>query len=67
MHALIIKGPFPVIKVYNQSQIIILQCPDRTIENVSRNRVFLAPKTKTKSDIMTEFLQMNLTDIVSYY
>lgn len=40
---------------------------DRTSDNVSCNRVVLAPKTKTKTDPMTEAQSMKLTEMVTDY
>ena len=40
----IAEGPFPVKKVDQENKTVFLERPDKTVENVSRSRVVLAPK-----------------------
>ena len=48
----IAAGPFPVKKVDKDKKTVLLERPDKTVENVSRSRVVLAPKGLSSEQLL---------------
>ena len=46
------EGPFPVKKVYKENKTVLLERPDKTVENLSRSRVILAPKRASTKELL---------------
>lgn len=53
------------MRVDSKANTVVIEHLDLTVESDSQNRVLLAPKTKTKSDLITKVQLMKLAEIVS--
>ena len=63
----IADGPFPVLRVDNTAKTVVIKRPDNSVENVSRSRVALAPKSEEYTNIGEKKTPTHLDETLSNY
>ena len=63
--AAIAEGPFPVKKVYKENKTVLLERPDKTVENVSRSLVVLAPKGPYIEELLEATRPMTIKEVIA--
>ena len=61
----IAEGPFPVKKFYKDNKTVLLERPDKTVENVSRSRVVLAPKGLSSEQLLEATRPMTIHEVIA--
>lgn len=66
-HAPIAEGPLPVLGVLNAAKTVFIKRPDEYVENVSRSRVALPPKSPEDSHNDKEIFSIPVRGIIRNY
>ena len=61
----IAEGPYKVKSVNNDAKTVVIEYNDRTVENVSRSRVVLAPEPQSMQELQEKTSPMTIHDIVT--
>ena len=63
--AAIADGPYRVKDVNTEAKTVVIEYPDRTVENVSRSRVVLAPEPQTMKQLHDKTRPMTIHDTIT--